>query len=206
MAENSFRHFHRPRPPPRHTCEVDFPGLEAVARAVALRTQSAAAEDRKADVKTVAIDPEFLKIFDLDFKAGEPAAAMTSAHSAIVTERTAERLFGKSQALGRRILLQNQVEVTVTGVVGPVPEPSHLAEGDGNAVAFDILVPMRLLKELRTTAGIGVPVNPDEEDWGNNLYFTYVLFPADGSFTPREFTAQLPAFARAPAQTGPAHS
>ena len=53
-----------------------------------------------------------------------------------------------------------------------------------------------LLRELKTTAGIGVPVNPDDEDWGNTTFFTYALFPADGSFTPREFIEQLPAFAQ----------
>ena len=182
-------------PPAAAYLRADFPGLEAVARAVNLRTQSAAVDERKADVNTVAIDPEFLNIFDFNFKAGEPAAAMTSAHSAIITQRTAERLFGKGQALGRQILLQNQVEVTVTGVIATVPEPSHLAEGDGNALAFDLLVPMQLLKELRSSAGIGVPIDPDDQEWGNDTFFTYVVFPADGSFTPREFIEQLPAFA-----------
>jgi putative ABC transport system permease protein len=182
-------------PPVAKYLRADFPGLEAIARALNLRTQSAAADERKADLDTVAIDPEFLQIFDFNFKAGEPAAAMTSAHSAIITQRTAERLFGKGQALGRRILLQNQVEVTVTGVVAPVPEPSHLAEGVGNALPFDILVPMQLLKELRTSAGIGVPIDPDDQEWGNDVLFTYVMFPADGTFTPQEFIRQLPAFA-----------
>jgi putative ABC transport system permease protein len=182
-------------PPAAAYLRVDFPGLEAVARALPLGPQSAAADERKADVKTVAIDPEFLKIFDFDFKAGEPASAVTSAHSAIITERTAERLFGKGQALGRRILLQNHVEVTVTGVIAAVPQPSHMAEGDGNVLAFDILVPMQLVNEMKTTAGIGVVMNPDAQDWGGTWFRTYLLFPADGTFTPKEFLEQLPAFA-----------
>jgi putative ABC transport system permease protein len=175
---------------------VDFPGLEAVARALPLRTQSAATDERKADVNTVAIDPEFLKIFDFNFKAGEPAAAVTSVHSAIITERTAERLFGEGHALGRRILLQNHVEVTVAAVIAAVPQPSHLAEGDGNALAFDILVPMQLVNEMKTTGGIGVVMDPDAQDWGGSWFRTYVLFPTDGTFTPREFLEQLPAFAQ----------
>lgn len=182
-------------PPTAAYLRVDFPGLQAVARALPLHSQSAATDERKADVKTLAIDPEFLKIFDFDFKAGEPSTAVTSAHSAIITERTAERLFGRGQALGRRILLQNKTEVTVTGVIAAVPQPSHLAEGDGNALAFDIIVPMRLVGEMATTAGIGVRMNPDDQNWGGTWYRTYVLFPADGTFTPQEFLKQLPAFA-----------
>ena len=57
-------------PPAGKYLQADFPGLEAVARAIGLGPQSAAADDRKADINTAAIDPEFLKIFDLDFKAG----------------------------------------------------------------------------------------------------------------------------------------
>jgi putative ABC transport system permease protein len=182
-------------PPAAAYLRADFPSLEAVARALPLGLQSAAADERKAEVRTVAIDPEFLKIFDFDFKAGEPAAAATSTHSAIITERTAERLFGKTQALGRQILLQNHAEVTVTGVIAAVPRPSHLAEGEGNWMAFDILVPMQLVKDMKTTAGIGVPMDPDSQDWSGSWYRTYVLFPANGSFTAQEFLQQLPAFA-----------
>ncbi len=171
---------------------LDFPGLEAVARAVPLGPQNAATEDRKADVKLVAIDPQFLQIFDLDFKSGEPATAMAATPSAVITERTAERLFGKSEALGKSVLLPNNVEVIVTGVIAAVAPPSHMAEG--NDLAFDILVPMQLLKEMKITAGFGTPVDPDEQDWGAAFFRTYVLFPANGSFTPKEFLEQLPAF------------
>jgi putative ABC transport system permease protein len=181
-------------PPAAAYLRVDFPGLEVVARAVSLGRKSGATEDRKADLYTVAIDPEFLRIFNFDFKAGEPGAAVSSAHSAIITERTAERLFGKGPALGRRILLQNKAEVTVTGVIAAVPQPSHMAEADGRLLTFDILVPMRLLKETPLMGYAGM-LDPDEQSWDGTYFYTYVLFPGDGSFTPQEFLRQLPAFA-----------
>lgn len=182
-------------PPVAAALRADFPAFEAVARAVGLGPQSAATEDRKADVMTAAIDPEFLKIFDFEFKAGEPSVAMSSAHSVIVTERTAERLFGTTQVLGRRILLQTRVEVTITGVIAAVRQPSHMGESLGG-LAFDLLVPMQLVKDFRSVGGIGVSVDPDSQNWGNDVYFTYVLFPADRSFTPKEFIEQLGAFAK----------
>ena len=182
-------------PPVAAALRADFPGFEAVGRAVELGPQSAATDDRKADVFTVAIDPEFLKIFDLDFKAGSPATAVSSTHSAIVTERAAERLFGTTQVLGRRILLQTRVEVTITGVIAAVAQPSHMGDDAGTSLRFDVLVPMPLLKELRTMGGIGVPVDGDNPIWGNDIFYTYVLFPADRSFAPPEFIGQLTAFA-----------
>jgi putative ABC transport system permease protein len=181
-------------PPVAAALRADFAGLEAVGRAVQLGPQAAATDDRKIDVFTAAIDPEFLKIFDLDFKAGDPAVAASSAHSAIITERAAERLFGTTQVLGRHILLQTRVDVTITGVIAGIPQPSHMGE-DGASLRFDVLVPMLLLKDMRAMGGIGVPVDGDNPIWGNDIFFTYVLFPADGSFTPQELLAQLGSFA-----------
>jgi putative ABC transport system permease protein len=182
-------------PPVAAALRADFPDLEAVGRAVNVGPQSAATDDRKADVFTAAIDPEFLRIFDLDFKSGDPATAVSSAHSAIVTERAAERLFGTTQVLGRRLLLQTRVEVTITGVIAPVARPSHMGDDAGTVLRFDVLVPMSLLKEMRTVGGIGVPIDPDNGNWGNDIFYTYVLFPADRSFAPQELIRQLGAFA-----------
>jgi putative ABC transport system permease protein len=182
-------------PPVAAGLRADFPQLEAVGRAVQLGPQSAATDDRKTDVFTVAIDPEFLKIFDLDFKAGDPATAMSSQHSAILTERAAQRLFGTTQVVGRRILLQAWVEVTITGVIARIPAPSHMGDDAGASLRFDVLVPMQLLKDMRTVGGIGVLIDGDSPIWGNDIFYTYVLFPEDRSFTPQELISQLPAFA-----------
>lgn len=167
---------------------VDFPQLEAVARALPLGPQSAATDDRKAQVALAAIDPDFLRIFPLDFKAGNPAAAVNAAHSAIVTERAAEQLFGTTRVLGRRILLQTQVEVTITGVIAQVPQPSHMGDVAMPLLGFDILVPIALAKEIRGAS------DPDSLEWGNDSFYTYVLFPAKGAFTPADLIAQLGAF------------
>ena len=174
---------------------VDFPQLEAVARGLSLGPVAAAAEDRKLDVLVAGVDPDFLRIFDFKFLAGEPAAALGSTHSAIITEGAAERLFGtKQDVLGRRVLLQNHVEVTVTGLIATVPEPSHMAEsaGFGN-LPFEVLVPSDLLREMN--GGGGFVIDPNNDVWGNDIFFTYVLMPANGSITAEQLAAALPAFA-----------
>jgi putative ABC transport system permease protein len=181
-------------PPAAAALRADFPGLEAVARGISLGPQGAVTEDRKADVQVAAVDPEFLRIFDFDFKAGDPVTALNAAHSAIVTERTAERLFGTTQVLGRRILLQTQVEVVITGVIAAVRQPSHMGDVPRSGLTFEMLVPMPLMKEWKSNGLFGVPVDPDSDSWGTDLFKTYVLFPANGSITPQELIAQLDAF------------
>jgi putative ABC transport system permease protein len=186
--------FPQAAPPTAKYLKADFPQLETVARALNNGSLAAAVDDRKVDLRVAAVDPEFLKIFDLTFRAGDAATALRSAHEIIITESAAKRLFGTSEALGRSVLLQNKVEATVSGVIAAVPAPSHMGDGSRAVLRFDILVPMDFLKTLPTTAGIGVPVDPDGEAWGNDVFNTYVLLPADGSFTADEFRTGLRTF------------
>lgn len=186
--------FSRVAPPVAKFLPVDFPALEAVARALSLGPIAAATDDRKVDLFAAAVDPAFVRIFDLPFLSGDPDAALASPHNAIITERAATRLFGTSNVVGRHILLQNRTDVTVAAVIGALPQPSHMGDSARASLPFDVLVPMDLLKGFQSTAGIGVPVDPDGPQWGNDTYFTYALLPADGSLTPEEFKAGLKTF------------
>ena len=152
-----------------------------MARSLSIGPQAAATEDRKIDMLVAAVDPDFLRIFDLEFKSGEPQIALNSAHSVILLERTANRLFGTTEVIGRRVLLQNRIEVTITGVIGAIRQPSHMGDVAAAGLPFEALVPMDLLRDLKTSAGIGVPIDPDNDAWGNDVFFTYMLLPADGS-------------------------
>jgi len=106
----------------RHVAEylrADFARLEAVARLTPLSERGlrmpVAVGDRGARLFVVAADPEFLKIFDLPFLSGD-SNALRQPRSAIVTRETAERLLGRSDAVGASLLVANGVEVTITGV------------------------------------------------------------------------------------------
>jgi putative ABC transport system permease protein len=200
------RAFPNAGPPVAKNLRADFPSLEAVARAVRLGTMAAATDDRKVDVLASAVDPEFFRIFDFDFKDGAPETALASTRSAVITERTAQRLFGTTHAVGRQMLIQNHFEVTVTGVIGAVPKPSHMGDSLGDMLWFDVLVPMDLPKEMRSNGNIGVTVDANRDDWWDDSYFTYVLLPGDGSLTSQELMKQLGTFAARREPKGPFRS
>jgi len=181
-------------PPTAKYLRADFPALEAVARAMPVGVMGAATDDRKISASVAGVDADFLKIFDFEFKAGDPRTALSSTHSAILTEQTAERLFGRLDVVGRRMVIQNRIEVTVTAVIGTIAAPTHMGDDEGRLLRFNVLVPINLLPELNTSAGIGVPVLPDLDAWGLDTYFTYLLFPANGSLTPEQVRAGFPAF------------
>jgi putative ABC transport system permease protein len=174
--------------------KADFPSLEAVARALRMGALAAASDDRKLNVFVVAVDPAFLRIFDMPFVGGDSSAALAAPHSVVLTQSAARRLFGTANAVGRRVILQNRVEATVTGVLGLLSEPSHMGDTERAALRFDALIPMDLVPSIQTKPVLAFPSDPESEIWGDDSFFTYVLLPADGSVTAQQFLRGLETF------------
>jgi predicted permease len=67
-------------------------------------------------------EPEFFKIFDLTWIAGNPATALAEPNAIVLTERWAQKFFPNSrEAMGKTLLLDNLVPLTVRGVVADLP-------------------------------------------------------------------------------------
>ncbi len=121
---------------------ADLPGLEAVARLTALGPGGIASDDRSIDVWVAAADPDLFKIFDFRLVDGDLRHALDATNNVVITEETARRLFGTSQAVGRAILYQNRTELTVSAVIGALPTASHLGSNDTSTVRFDMILSM----------------------------------------------------------------
>lgn len=172
---------------------TDFPQLEAVARANVMDRESIVASDRQAvRLFGVAVDPEFLDIFDLPFVAGDSATALSRPRSVVITEEYAAQLFGADQAVGQNLLLANRVETTVTGVISEIAEPSHMGRSLSASLQFDLLASRDVLDTIQEIF-VNPNAPPQSENWLNTTSITYVLMPADGSLTPESLRSQLPA-------------
>jgi len=168
---------------------ADYPEIEATARARPFGDDvPVAAGDRAIRLTAVAADAEFLDIFDLPFVAGDARAALREPRSVVLTQRTAERLFGADDPLGKTVSLANLVDATVTGVVGTIPEPSHLGASVTALGHFDMLASMDLLDRYRHTPAGG------PENWFGMDGTTYVLLPTDGSLKADKLARDLDAF------------
>src|SRR4029077_13015580 len=107
--------------------KVDFPQIEAIARTVVVNDNASyVSGDRAIRIREFCVDGELLDILDLPFVEGDAHSALKSPLSAVLTESAARRLFGADRALGKHVLLGGVWEATVTGVVGAIPEPSHM--------------------------------------------------------------------------------
>jgi len=168
---------------------ADYPQIEAIARARPFFDDvPVASGDRALRLTAVAADPEFLEIFNLPFVAGDGRGALRAPRSVVLSQQIAERLFGADSPLGKTVSFANLVDATVTSVVGPIPEPSHLGASITASMHFDMLTSMDVLDRYRGSA-IGSPDN-----WFGMDSTTYVLLPADGSLKPSKLADQLDSF------------
>ena len=87
--------------------------------------------DEFIEEKVLAVDKDFLKMFNIKFVRGDINTALNDPHNIIITEETARKYFGNEDALGKTLPSRGFL-VTVTGVVQPLPHNSH--------IQFDFLI------------------------------------------------------------------
>lgn len=108
------------------------------------------------ETSTGAVDSVFFKMFSVDFISGDPATALNSPHSIVLTEKLARKYFNRDNPIGGILTVENKYEFTVTGVIKDLPSNTMFS--------FKALIPYSFLRE------IGLMDN----GWGNNSTFTFV--------------------------------
>jgi len=112
-------------------------------------------------------DSSVFKVFTFPFATGIPENALKDPFSLVITERTAERIFGTENPIGRTIFIDNKWNFTITGVIRNV-EKSHLPI---DAIAsFDSLLDIWDVDDFSQL----------EDDYA---YPTYVLLPEEHDAT-----------------------
>jgi len=160
----------------------DFPEIQYIARATQTADVAVASGDAKLLLNQGTIDPEFLSIFDFDFIAGDPHTALLASDGLLLTESAAERLFGRAPAVGQRVRINGSQDLTVTGVIRVVQQPSFMGDGSDAVYRFDM---------LRSWAGNKSTADLDtREDWITITPFTFVALSPNASVD--AFNARLP--------------
>ncbi len=101
--------------------------------------------------------PDFFRIFSFPVVKGSAETALEDKYSIVISEQLAEKYFGKDDAVGKVITLDNRLELTVTGILKKSGYNSHLN--------FNYLLPFQLFEEY----------GADLSAWGDVSYITYVL-------------------------------
>jgi putative ABC transport system permease protein len=64
-------------------------------------------------------------VFTLPMLYGSPAKALNDPHTAVITESTANKYFGKTNAVGETLTINDTTLYKITGVIKDVPSQSH---------------------------------------------------------------------------------
>lgn len=103
------------------------------------------------------VDADFLSIFTFHLLRGETETVLENPYSIVLTETSATKYFGNEDPIGKRLMLNNDFDVVVTGIIEDIPENS--------SIGFDFLVSME-------TAG-ALEIRMD--DWSVNNQATFLL-------------------------------
>lgn len=139
----------------------EFPEIEATTRFIPearslIEVESQFEESIKFyEDNVVLADSTFFGVFDLPFYAGNKKTALKSPNSIIISKKTSEKLFGKPDARGETIRLNDTNDYMVTGIIENVPENSH--------IKLDIIA-----------SGLKYPVFTDHT-WRDLSFYTYAV-------------------------------
>ena len=101
-------------------------------------------------------DPDFLKMFSFKVLKGDTATLLTDPSSIIITDKMAEKFFGKEDPVGKTLKVNNDKSYTIAGVIEEPPLSSN--------IGFSWLASFKIYEEK----------NQWLESWGNNGIQTFV--------------------------------
>jgi ABC-type antimicrobial peptide transport system permease subunit len=106
----------------------DFPEIAEVARSSEPAKLLVAYDDKSIKLSSIYADASWLDMFTVKFIGGDRKHALQG-HSIILTKSSADALFGKTNAIGKVIKLNDKVDVIVTAVIEDLPQNSSFPFG-----------------------------------------------------------------------------
>ena len=184
-------------PPFGPLIKQDFPEVEQMVRTLNYNGLVRYGEHSFNEQDIYFAEANLFKVFDIKLSSGNPDLALANPFAILLSRPMAEKYFGTGgpaeSAIGKTVRLNNQFDMTVTGVFEPLPTQAHFHP--------NFLISFSTLNDNRVYGAEGLRTN-----WGNNSFNTYILTKA--GFDPQRMEAAFPAFQdrHVPAQEGRAAS
>ena len=91
------------------------------------------------------VDDNFNKVFDIDFLRGNPQETWKDPKSIVISEKTANIIFGNIDVVGTQVTL-NGIDCTISGVTRNLPSNSHYD--------FEVLAPLKFIYPIDAKSGL----------------------------------------------------
>ncbi len=153
----------------------DYPEIESAVRfrqrGSHLLRVNGAAESFK-EQKCIWVDSTFFEIFTVPVVAGDPGTALKEPNTIAISSSLANKYFPGGSALGQSLILDNDLNCTVTAVFSDMPDNSHFR--------YDVLISLSTLEEAKSTTFL------------SNNFNTYLLLKEGAD--PKALESKFPAF------------
>jgi putative ABC transport system permease protein len=167
-------------PPFGPLLQNDFPDIQKVTRILPAGTTPMRYEEKIFNEKNIYFaDNNLFDVFDFTVTKGNPQTALSDPFSVMLTEKEAKKYFGNDDPINKVIRLSNKYDCKVTGIFKDLPDNSQFHP--------EIMLSFITLKDSAIYGEKNLMTN-----WGNNAFFTYLLFPKD--YPTKNLEAQFPAF------------
>lgn len=135
-------------------------------------------EKRFTENRAFLAESNVFDVFTFPLIKGDAKTALQEPFSVVITQKIAEKYFGNENPMGKVLTLENEHELTVTGVFQDRPENMHFQ--------FDIFGSMNAAPKLFNRLRL--------ENWGEGSVYTYVLLPKN--VTPQSLETPFLTFAK----------
>lgn len=71
-------------------------------------------------------DPGIFNIFDISLLRGDPSTVLSEPNSVVITPEAAQRYFGNEDPVGKQLVYEGRILLTVTGLMEEWPRQSHI--------------------------------------------------------------------------------
>ncbi len=133
----------------------DFPEIVNFTRVTGRRFRLAYGDHSYDEVLGMA-DGSIFEMFTFPLIEGDPQTALSEPHSIVLTQKMAEKYFGKDNPIGKILKADDRYDFLVTGIIEEFPLSSHFR--------YDFLIPFIFGRELKYTV----------DNWRNSQFSTYV--------------------------------
>ncbi|HWB27288.1 MAG TPA: ABC transporter permease [Chitinophagaceae bacterium] len=112
--------------PMAEVMKKDIPGIKYAVQATFIGSHSLVAGDKKLYTRGNFAGEDFFKIFQFPLLQGNADNMLKNPGSIVLTQSTATALFGRENPLNKTLRIDNQFNVTVTGLIADVPANSSM--------------------------------------------------------------------------------
>ena len=137
------------------TIKHDYPEVEDAVRYNDITFLTTVGE-KKFNIRGAFVDSGFLSMFDFPLISGNVKQSLAGNYNIVLTQKTAKKLFGNEDPMGKTVLIDSNANFTVSAVLKDLPNNTKFD--------FEYLLPWAFMNKLGW----------DDNYWGNNSVTTYV--------------------------------